>query len=270
MLIDFHTHVFPDRIAPRAMQALTDGIIKAQGSLVLKPVFTATQAALLKNMEKNSVDLSVVLPIATTPSQHTSINLFAKEISDMKRIISFGSIHPAQHDWQKVLEELSEKGFRGIKLHPEFQSFYVDEEVSIEIVNKAKELNLLVVLHCGVDFGYKPPVRCTPQRLRRLIDKTGGENIIAAHMGGFKMWDEVEKYIVGTPVFMDTSMTADYLSPEAYKRIVENHGEEKFLFGSDSPWQNPSKSLEMLLSSGLGESAIEKIKHINAEKLLGI
>jgi len=270
MIIDFHTHLFPDKIAEKAMNVLIDGMIEVQGSLLLPPSFDGTYTSLLKNMEKNSIDLSVVLPIATTPTQHKTINAFAEKITDNKKIISFGSIHPHQEDWEDALEDIHKKGLRGIKLHPEFQDFYVDESIVSEIVIKAKKLGLLVIFHCGVDFGYKPPVKCTPERLHRLIDKTGGENIIAAHLGGFKMWDEVEKHLVKTPIFMETSMAVNFLPADAYKRIIENHGEDKILFGSDSPWQDSGEALRLLYNSGLSESAIEKIKHINAEKLLGI
>jgi len=270
MIIDFHTHLFPDKIAEKAMKVLTEGIIKAQGSLVLEPEKGVTYDGFLKNMEENKIDLSVVLPIATTTAQSKTINDFAEKITDNEKLISFGSLHPRQENRLEVLEEIKQKGIKGIKLHPEFQDFFVDEAVVEEIVMRAKQLDLWVIFHCGVDFGYNPPVRCTPERLRRLIDKTGGENIIAAHMGGFKMWEDVEKYIVGTPVFMDTSMAADYLSPESYRRIVQNHGEDKFLFGSDYPWQGRNKALQMLLSSGLTKTAVEKIKYKNAQKILGI
>lgn len=268
MLIDFHTHVFPDKIAERAINKLTEGIISAQGSLVLAPKTDGTLSALLSSMDEYGVDLSVVMPIATSPSQHTTINNYAKEITDNKRIISFGSIHPAQSDWEESLEHISKSGLRGIKLHPEFQNFYVDEPVILDIVKKCDSLNLYVLFHSGADLGYHPPVHCTPEKLRNVLDKTGCKNIIAAHLGAFLMWEDVEKYLVGTSVMMDTSMTSGYLDKERCRRIIQTHGADKFLFGSDSPWQSPKEAFDYLMSLDLTENEIELITHKNAETIL--
>lgn len=267
MIIDFHTHAFPDALAPRAVKALEDGIERAQGYAALKPKTDGTVSALRESMRKNGIDKSVVMPIATKPSQHKSINAFAKEIT-CGGIISFGSIHPRAEDWRAELESLAENGFCGIKLHPEFQSFYIDEPVSAEIVNAARALNMLVLFHCGDDLGFKPPFHATPQRLCRLLESTPGDNVIAAHLGGFNMWGDVEKYVAGSPVYMDISMTHGYLSAEDFSRIAHKHGADKLLFGSDSPWQSPSESLKMLEESDLSHEEKEMIKYKNAERLL--
>ncbi len=270
MLIDFHTHVFPEKIASRAIAKLEDGIVRVQGGKVLAANTDGTLLGLLGSMDKYGVDISVVMPIATTLTQHRSINSFAQEISKNERIISFGSLHPMQEDWEQTLYYIAREGRKGIKLHPEFQDFYVDEERVFDIVKKAKELNLLVLFHSGADLGYPPPVRCTPQRLRRVIDKCGGENIIAAHFGGFKMWGDVKKYLLGTPVMMDTSMISGYLDKELFIDIIRTHGADKFLFGTDSPWQTPADALTYLENSSLTKDELEMIKYKNAKKLLSL
>ena len=273
MLIDFHTHIFPDAIAPRTIQALVGGIAKEQGEAYLEGKtlhFTdATLQGLLASMEEQGVNRSVCLPIVTKPSQTESINRFARGIRNEKTL-SFGSLHPMQEDWEETLCYIAEEGFKGIKLHPEFQDFYVDEPVIMDIVKKAKELNLYVLFHSGADLGYHPPVHCTPERLRKVIDKCGGENIIAAHFGGFKMWNDVKKFLAGTPIMMDTSMTSGYLDKDLFCEIASIHGTDKILFGSDSPWQTPKKSLEFLESTGLSDEDLELIKHKNAERILGL
>ncbi len=270
MLIDFHTHVFPEKIASRAIAKLEEGIVRTQGSAVLTANTDGTLSGLIDSMDKYGVDLSVVMPIATTLTQHRTINNFAHEITDGERIISFGSLHPMQDDWEETLSYIAEEGLRGIKLHPEFQDFYVDEPRVFEIVNKAKELNLLVLFHSGADLGYHPPVRCTPERLRKVIDKCGGENIIAAHFGAFNMWKDVKKHLIGTPVMMDTSMVSGYLDKELFLEIIRSHGIEKFLFGTDSPWQTPLDALTYIEDTGLTEDELEMIKYKNAKTLLGI
>lgn len=270
MLIDFHTHLFPDKIAARAIEALKNGIVKTHGKLLLEPQTDGTRRGLLESMNESGVDMSIVMPIATSPTQHTTINSFAQEITDGKRIISFGSVHPRQDDWEETLEHISKSGLKGIKMHPEFQSFFIDEPITEKIVKKCEDLGLWVLFHCGEDYGYKPPYHCTPEKLRRLLDKTGCKNIIAAHFGGFHMWDDVDKYLIGTDVFMDTSMTSGFLDKERCRDMILHHGADKVLFGSDSPWQGQNQAYSYLLSLNLSDEDTEKIKHINAEKILGI
>ena len=270
MLIDFHTHLFPEKIAEKAIRKLEEGMLKTQGELILPANTDGTREGLINSMNENGVDMSIVMPIATTPAQHRTINNFAAEITDNKRIISFGSLHPMQEDWEETLSYIAKEGRKGIKLHPEFQDFYVDEPIVLDIVKKAKDLGLYVLFHCGADLGFHPPVKCTPERLRKVIDKCGGENIIAAHLGSFKMWEDVKTYLAGTPIMMDTSMTSGFLENDLMKEIISIHGANKILFGSDSPWQTPKEALDKLLSLGLPDEEIELITHKNAERILGL
>lgn len=266
MLIDFHSHIFPDRIAAGALKSLSDSIVKYQGERY--PHYTdGTLSGIRASMKDNSVDISVILPIATKPSQTKTINEFAKSIRS-DDIISFGSLHPEQDDWEAVLENLAEEGFKGIKLHPEYQSFFVDSQRSIEILKKAEELGLYTVLHAGFDYGMPPPAHCQPDRLKNVLGEVSGKFIIAAHLGAFVNWDEVEKHLVGTPVNFDTAFISKFISPEQCKRIIKNHGADKILFGSDSPWQEPKKEYDFLLSLGLSKEEEDKIFYKNALKIL--
>ena len=183
-------------------------------------------------------------------------------------MVSFGSLHPEQDDWETVLENLAEEGFRGIKLHPEYQSFFVDSKRSIEILKKAEKLGLYTVLHAGYDYGMPPPVHCQPDRLKNVLTEVSGKYIIAAHLGAFVNWDEVEKHLVGTPVNFDTAFISKFISPEQCKRIIRNHGADKILFGSDSPWQEPKTEHKFLLGLGLEKDEEDKIFYKNALKIL--
>lgn len=266
MLIDFHSHIFPERIAAGAMRSLSDSIVSYQG-VRHRHYARGTQNSLLYSMDRCGVDLSVVLPIATKPTQTKSINEFAKNLRN-ERIVSFGSLHPEQDDWECVLENLAENGFKGIKLHPEYQSFYVDSKRSIEILKKAEELGLFVTLHTGYDNGMPPPAHCQPERLRNVLDYVSGKYIIAAHLGAFRNWDDVEKYLVGTLVNFDTAYISEFISSEQCKRIIRNHGADKILFGSDSPWQSPANEYKFILNLGLSDEENDKIFYKNAFKIL--
>lgn len=269
MIIDFHTHVFPDKISKRAIHSLENNIVKIQGENF--PSRTdGSLGELLKTMKEDNVDYSVVLPIATTVTQSTSINKFASEINGHNGIISFGSVHPLQNDCEKVLEEIKEAGLLGIKLHPEYQGVFVSSPEIKRILKKTNELGLYVVFHAGQDIGMPKPVHCMPECLNHVLDYISGDKIIAAHMGGWKEWDAVEKYIVGTPIMIDTSYTAGFMDKEQFKRIVRNHGSDKVLFGTDNPWHRVKEEKEFIDSIGLEKIELENIYYKNAKRILNI
>ena len=268
MLIDFHSHIFPEKIADRTLEILKSGSQKISNIQSIS-YFDGTKDGLKLMMENCGVDISITLPIATKPAQTESINTFAKDVTDSK-IISFASLHPDNEDVCSILENIKEAGFYGIKLHPEFQSFYVDSPECIKILKKAEELELYTVFHAGCDIGLPPPVHSTPMHFRNALDYVSGKYIIAAHLGGWRMWDQVEKYIAGTNMYFDTAFIKDYISPEQALRIIRTHNSEKILFGSDNPWENPKDTLNFLNSLGLSRKELDNITYKNALKILNV
>ncbi len=268
-MIDFHTHIFPDGVAPRALESLMAGALRVEGKAIA-PVTDGTLQGLLSAMALNHVDVSVALPIATKPSQTPSINRFAAGVQS-PAVHSFYSLHPMQEDREQVLEEIARMGGKGIKLHPEFQYADVDGTEMLSILRKAAQLGLIVVLHAGKDIGMPPPVHCTPRMLANAMDAAPGCRIVAAHMGGWRMWTEVEECLVGREeLWLDTAFVADHMDAEQYLRIIRSHGAEHILFGSDSPWESPSHTLEGLKRLALTDAELQKITHDNAAALLGL
>lgn len=269
MVIDFHTHVFPDKIAERTIKILENNILKVQGKEG-HAVIRATLDDLKVSMRENSIDYSVVLPIATAPRQTPSINRFAAEINGRDNIVSFGSLHPSQDDWEEVLEGIKEAGLMGIKLHPEYQQIYVDSPECIRILKKCEELGLYTVLHAGNDIGIEPPVHCPPERLAHVLEYVNGDKIIAAHLGAWKDWDNVEKYLVGTPIMFDTAFTVFFIGQEQLLRIIKNHGSEKILFATDSPWEHQGKSAQFVSELPIDKTDVDNILYKNAKKILNL
>ena len=265
MKIDFHTHIFPDALAKKAVDSMQRGLNKVSGKTL--PVFSdATKKGLVRSMEKAEIDLSVVLPVATSPKQTDTINEFAKSVTDGK-IISFGSVFPASSDCIKTLENLARDGFLGIKLHPEYQGANIHSREVIDIINKCYDLGMTVVLHTGVDLGIPPPSHCTPQQMRKALNYFDGSNVVAAHLGGFLMWDDVEKYLVGTNLILDTSMLSRYITCEQCERIIRRHGFDKVVCGSDSPWEDLNDNREFLLKCGFLAAEIAEMDN-TAKRLL--
>lgn len=270
MIIDIHTHAFPEKIAERTVEKLKGAINEIQkGKYIPENCHNGTVPGLENVMRESGVDLSVVLPIATTVTQSETINNFAEKIRGEK-IISFGSIHPQQEDALSVIESLKERGFKGIKLHPEFQQFYIDSERAVEILKKCEELSMYVLIHSGADIGLPPPVHCTPRMLCNVLEHISGKHLIAAHLGAFMMWEEVYELLCGTEILMDTAFISEFIPEKLCLDIIKKHGADKILFGSDSPWENPSDTLKFIMKLGLTAEETELITHKNAERILGI
>lgn len=269
MVIDFHTHAFPDKIAERTISILEENTLRVSGEKSYA-VRTGDVAGLQELMARDGVDVSVVLPIATTVTQSGSINRFAAELNSMPGLVSFGSVHPMQEDWAEVLAQVKALGLAGIKLHPEYQKVDIDAPESLRILKKCRDLDLIVVLHTGADIGMPPPIHCAPRQLRTALEQMPGTKVVAAHMGGWRMWDDVEKYLVGMPLYLDTSFSVTQMEPAQARRIVENHGPDRILFGTDSPWEAPKDTIAALHRLGLAETDMTKILHKNAVKLLNL
>ena len=264
MIIDFHTHIFPDAIASRAITSLAEEI-----NYLYHPVTDGTKTALVKRMDEWGIDVSVSMPVITKPSQFIKTNDFAKNASD-SRVISFGGIHPETDNYKRDVDYIVSLGLKGIKLHPEYQNFSIDEPEMMNVYDYILSKGLMIMFHAGADPAYKPPFRSSPRAFRKIIDEMKGGVIIAAHLGGHAQWDDVEKYLVGTDIYLDTSMGTEYYPREQFVRIVKNHTKGHILFGSDSPWSNAKKEIEKIRSMPLTDEEKTDILGHSAQKLLKI
>ncbi len=269
MLIDIHTHVFPEKIAARALESLMAGAEHnyVHHKIRVSPYGDGTAAELLSQMDAADVTHAVLCPVATNEKSVDSINR-ATLSACSSRLIPFASLYPHAENWETTLEACAEAGFCGLKLHPEFQECFVDSERSIAIVKKATALGLPVLLHAGKDPGYPPPSHSTPDRIRRLYDAVPEARIIAAHMGGFREWESVIPCLRDTGVYIDTSFVYAFLPPEEARAIIDGVTPDRVLFGTDWPWGGHSETLAYLRTIGLSAGDEEKILFRNAQKLL--
>ena len=262
-LIDVHAHFFPDNIAPATIDFLEkEADIKAFGA--------GTAASLLEEMKRDGVTLSINAPVATKKEQVVSINRKMIEFNkSSKEIICFGSMHPDFNQIGNIEEEISfiaKHGIKGIKLHSEYQSFYPDEDRLQPVYEACVKNNIIILFHAGVDFAYESEVKATPKRLSGIV-KIPGLKTILAHFGSYRQWDDVIKYLSGTPAYFDTAYSAE-VTPETCSNLVQTHGEDKILFGTDFPWQTAGMIKGMLEGAGLAKETLEKIYYKNARKLL--
>ena len=189
MVIDFHIHAFDDSIAERAIQKLE--IVSN-----LKSFTNGTIADTIECFDKWGVDKGVLLPIATKPSQQTTINNWAVK-QKSERIIPFGSIHPDAEDALKELERIKNLGLKGIKLHPDYQNFIIDEDRMIPIYKKCAELRLAIIFHAGFDPLSPDLVHAMPENCANAFKAVPEMTMILSHLCGMRFWNDVEKYLVG-------------------------------------------------------------------------
>ncbi len=269
MLIDFHTHIFPDKIAEKTiayLEARCNGHAHTDG----------TAEGLVAAMERADADIAVTLPVLTKPSQFDSVTRFALSINEQfadkkRRLISFGGIHPACEDIKGKMRFLKESGFIGVKIHPDYQDTFIDDDGYIEIIKCAKDLDMVVVTHAGVDDGYlDQPVKCPPNLAKKVIDKVGHEKFVLAHYGAHSQWQDVFDVLAGEKVYFDTAFTLHEIDEKLFKQILDRHGEDRVLFASDCPWQDIAAHKNILLSYGLEKSTEDKILYKNALKLLNL
>jgi len=261
MIIDFHTHAFPEKLAERA----TDKLSFDSGGL--KPQTGGTVESLKSEMKKDGVDASVVLSIATNPHQQTKVNDFAASINDKKEIFAFGSVHPDAEDALDELERIKSLGLKGVKFHPEYQSFFADDEKMKPIYKKISSLGLVTVFHAGYDFGFNPPYRCMPDNILGAL-KWLDCPVVAAHWGGVSCGYEVIEKLCGKDLWLDLSFGYGTMPKPCAQAIVDKHTPDRLLFASDSPWHRPKWEMRLINSLDISDSDKEKIYYKNALKLL--
>lgn len=263
MLIDFHTHAFPDTLSKRTLEKLS----YASGGLM--PQSEGTVSSLTDEMKNDGVDMSVVLSIATNPKQQTNVNNFAKEINDYDCLFAFGSVHPDAEDVYDELERIKSMGLKGVKFHPEYQGFYVDDEKMKPIYKKISSLGLITVFHSGYDIGFAPPYHCMPDNLIGAL-RWFDSPVIAAHWGGASCGLEVIDKLCGKDVWFDLSFGYGTMPKAIAQRIIDNHTPDRLVFGSDMPWHRPSWEKRLIETLDISQSDKDKIYYKNALGLLGI
>ncbi len=280
MIIDFHTHTFPNAIAPKALQ-------KLQGASHTQAFSDATVSGLQADMSERGIDFSVVLPVATNPVKVPHMNDSSAAMNTGNGLIHFGAMHPDFENWYEELARIKALGLKGIKIHPVYQGVDIDDVRYLRILERCAALELIVVAHSGDDIGFPGVVRCDPVRSRRALRQVPGVKLVLAHMGGWKNWEVVAENLADTDCYIDTAfslgeidaLNADYYSPEErqlmtqekFTALIKAFGANRVLFGTDSPWTHSQKEIQRILRlKELNEEEKMRILGENAYELLGI
>ena len=269
MKIDFHTHIYPDRIAGSTLEKLA-------GNYGLKPYTDATVSGLKASMEEAGVHISVVLPVITRAGQVQSINRCAREVTpeafdhSVGQILSFGAVHPLSEHYKEELKMVKALGLKGIKLHPEYQQLYIDDISMLRLISYASELGLVIVIHSGSESDREQTLHCLPRMARRMLHEVQPKKLVLAHLGGFREWEETMEYLAGENVWLDTGFVAGHMPADQVEMLIRAHGADRILMASDSPWNGQKDTVDFINGLSLTEKEKQMIFSENALGLLGL
>ncbi len=256
-LIDFHTHVYPDKIAEKA----TDATCRFYG---IHTDLTGRVDTLLKKGKEAGITRFVLLPVAERPDQVRHINEFvAGEVKKQSVCYGFGTVHAGMEGLVEEAAFISDIGLRGIKLHPDVQGFAIDDKRLFPLYDYLQD-GMPVLFHCGDprhDFSH-------PRRLRRVLELFPRLRVIAAHLGGWSLFEEAYACLRDADCFLDLSSCFRYLSPEEMRRYISGYGAERILFGTDFPLWEPKEEVAAFYRLNLPSAALEQIAYQNALRIL--
>lgn len=260
--IDFHTHAFPDQLAATAL----DQLHTKSGDY--QAYHEGTIRGLLRSMDRAGIEKSVVLSIATKPKQVARITDWAISIRS-DRISPFPSIHPQFEHFERELTRIKSAELQGIKLHPMYQEFVLDDPALFPLYRAIADRGLICLFHAGWDIAYPESDQAAPYRILNLHQAIPELKIVAAHLGGWQVWNEVARYLMGRPIYLETSFSIREAKTSEFRQILDNHPPDYFLFGTDSPWLDQKEELDAWKALDIPVEFKEKILFKNAEILLG-
>lgn len=258
-IIDFHTHVYPQAIAQKAAQSICDFYELDGGGM------NGTVSQLLERGKMAGIEKYVVLPVGLKPNHVRHINEFIlAEIRQHSEFVGFGTVHAAQEDLLDETEFILKAGLRGIKMHPDTQLFNIDDERLFPMYDMLQG-KIPVMLHMG-DKRYH---YSHPARLRRVMKEFPNLQVIAAHFGGYSVYDEAYECLHDMNCMMDVSSSLMFMSREEAVKRIRAYGAERLLYGTDFPLWDPVEEVKRFQSLPLTGEEFDLISHKNALELLG-
>ena len=260
-IIDTHAHIYPDKIALKAAKSI--------GEFYDIPMqLDGTVGQLLITGDAAGISRFLVHSVAVTWERAAAINDFlaGAVAAHPERFIGFGTMHPAHPEAEKEIDRLMSLGLRGIKLHPDFQHFCLDDPQAVRMFEMMAERDLPLLVHTG-DYRYP---YSDPERMARALDKVPKLRAICAHFGGWSQWDQAWKLLAGrNNVYVECSSSLYALKPDEAVKVIHRYGADKVFFGTDYPMWNPSEEVARLMALPLTDEEREQILHLNFERFIG-
>ena len=259
-IIDTHAHIYPDKIALKAAKSIGD-FYQIPMSL------DGTLSGLLSQGEAAGITRFLVHSVAVTWERAQAINDFlARSVAaHPDKLIGFGTLHPDHPELEHELDRLLSLGLRGVKLHPDFQHFCLDDEKAVQMFREIALRGMPALIHTG-DHRYP---YSEPARMARVLDQLPDLKVICAHLGGWSVWGDAWRVLAGRPgVWVDTSSSLYAMKPEDAAEVIRRYGAERVFFGTDYPMWQPEEEIARFMALPLTEEEQEKILHLNLEAFL--
>jgi predicted TIM-barrel fold metal-dependent hydrolase len=241
-IADAHTHIYTDKIAAKAANAI--GAYYETDMAVKDPV----SSVLLQEGARIGVERYLVCSAATTLHQVDSINHFiAQECQSHPEFVGLGTAHQDVTDPDALMDQIVDLGLHGIKLHPDFQKFNIDDPAMMPLYQSATEHGLVILFHVGddrVDYS-------SPERLARVLDKIPDMKCHAAHFGCCRLWKKRPLALAGADIMYDTSSMTKWASADEVRSLIDEIGIEHLMFGTDFPMWDHRKELDRIFALGL-------------------
>lgn len=256
--IDFHTHVYPHAIAPKA----ADSIREFYG--FGDPAINGTTEMLLQRGTQAGTHRFVLLPVAMRPDRARHINDFILQtIAEEPRFFGFGTVHAAMDNLMDEVDYILQKGLRGIKMHPDSQVFSIDDERLFPVYEHIQG-RLPVILHMGDHrFDYSHPAR-----LRHVLELFPKLQVIAAHFGAYEIYEEAYTQLKDKDCFFDVSSSLMFMDEGVAENYINRYGAERFVYGSDYPMWDPVVEMARFLKLKLTDDQFEQIANKTAKAIL--
>ncbi|MBI1376599.1 MAG: amidohydrolase family protein [Frankiales bacterium] len=261
MILDSHCHVWPDHIAPQILATRPAG---------LDPMFDGTVSGLLRTMDDAGIDRVSALGVAGVARNVHRTNAFIGSL-DRSRFFPFGTVHP-DLPVEENIASLVDHGIVGVKLHPLFQELDLGSAQIVEIAHGLAEHGIPVITHAGAGGTPEQTERGHPRKVRALSEAVPGLVIMACHYGGYHLLDEAEDTLVGTGVILETSWppTMADLDKDRIRQIVDRHGADRFVFGSDWPMADPGREIAAVRALGLTPEQEAEVLGGTLARVLGV
>lgn len=258
--IDFHTHIYPDAIAPKAADSIRKFYSLGNDAMDGKA------STLLSRSAQAGVNKFVILPVAMRPDRTRHINDFILEqVKNEPRFYGYGTVHAAMDAIESEVQYIMDSGLKGIKMHPDSQVFAIDDDRLFPVYEMIQG-KLPVLFHMGdrrFDYSH-------PKRLARILKLFPRLQVIAAHFGGYSMYDVAAQELKNTDCFFDVSSSLMFMEDGVAESYIRKYGAHRFVYGSDFPMWDPVVEMERFMRLKLTDDELEQIAHITAEKLLAL
>lgn len=270
MIIDFHTHCFPDTVACHALDAMSSAAALYPQTQGIQLRYDGTLEKLRKMVHDAGADYFVQMSVATQPRHQYNVNQFALKVNALPDAFAFGSVHGMSSDSLEELERLHEAGIPGIKLHHDEQGIEMDDFRMFPVYDLISQLGLPCLIHTGFDPFSPDHSHARPEQILKIHAQFPKLRLILAHLGGIADWDAAEELLAGQGMMMDTAMVSEGLDREQAARIIRKNGAENVLMGSDMPWTTTADAIAYLDSLPLTDREKEMIAGENAARILSL